>query len=328
MLTIDGSYLEGGGQVLRLAVALSAISGIPVTVARIRQNRQKPGLAPQHIAAVRAVAGACDAECTGLTPGSSEITFTPGPLRRADLVIDTGTAGSIPLVLQAWLPAALEIGGSITVTGGTEVKQSPTIDYIDHVLVPVLRRAGASIDIEVLGRGYYPRGGGRVHVRAEPSRPGPIVIPEGEEQGCRLVSCSAGLPVHVVERQARAARDLIESDLDRSCTATLDPREGGASTGSSVTAWSGAKGAVALGKRGLPAEEVGRTAARALIEECRSPGTVDVHLADQLLVYLAFYGGEYTTHALSMHAKTARRLLSEFGYRVRCRENDTVEFSA
>jgi RNA 3'-terminal phosphate cyclase (ATP) len=327
MLTIDGSYLEGGGQVLRLAVAVSAISATPVTVTRIRQNRQNPGLAPQHVAAVRAVAGACDAECTGLVVRSSEITFIPGRLRRADLAIDPGTAGSIPLILQAWLPVALHAGGSITVTGGTEVTWSPTIDYLEYVLAPVLRRAGATVETEVLERGYYPEGGGRVHVRVEPGRPGPIVI-GAKERECGIVSCSAGLPVHVAERQAAAARALIESELNLSCTATLDPREGGASTGSSVTVWSGAKGAVALGKRGLPAEKVGRAAARALVREVRSPGTVDVHLADQLLVYLACYGGEYSTHTLSMHAKTACWLLSAFGYEVRCRENGTVEFSA
>jgi RNA 3'-terminal phosphate cyclase (ATP) len=212
MFTVDGSYLEGGGQVLRLAVAASAISGTPVTVTRIRQNRPNPGLAPQHIAAVRAVAGACDAECRGLAIRSSEITFSPGRLRQVDLAIDPGTAGSIPLILQAWLPVALRTGGSITVTGGTEVTWSPTIDYLDRVLAPVLRHAGASIDIEVLERGYYPRGGGRVRARVEPGRPGPIVIPE-EEPGCGIVSCSSGLPEHVVERQAAAARNLLEKDL-------------------------------------------------------------------------------------------------------------------
>ena len=326
MFIIDGSYLEGGGQVLRLAVALSAISETPVTVTRIRQNRPNPGLAPQHIAAVRAVAGACDAEYQGVSPRSSEITFIPGRLRWADLAIDPGTAGSIPLILQAWLPVALSAGGSITVTGGTEVAWSPTIDYLDRVLAPVLRRAGASIEIEVLDRGYYPRGGGRVRARVEPGRLGPIVIPE-EEPGCGIVSCSSGLPEHVVKRQATAAWDLLEKDLGFPCSVTLDHRKG-PGIGSSITIWSGAKGAVALGKRGLPAEEVGRTAARALVEECRSPGTVDVHLADQLLIYLACYGGEYSTHTLSMHAKTACWLLSEFGHPVECRANNLVEFSA
>lgn len=326
MFTVDGSHLEGGGQILRLAVTLSAISGIPITVVRVRENRERPGLAPQHIAAIRAVAGTCGAEFTGLSPQSCEITFTPGALRRTDLHIDTGTAGSIPLVLQAWLPAALARGGSITVVGGTEVTQSPTIDYVDRVLAPVLRRAGASIEITVLERGYYPRGGGRVRVSVEPGLPGPISVPE--ESTCSLISSSAGLPGHVTERQAGAARDLIRSELDLACAATLDPREGGASTGSSITVWSGAKGAVALGRRGLPAEEVGRAAARAFIDDYRSPGTVDVHLADQLLVYLALSGGDYTTHTLSMHARTACWLLAEFGHPIECRENGTVRFCA
>lgn len=328
MLTVDGSHLEGGGQILRLAVALSAISAEPVTVTRIRENRKNPGLAPQHIAAVRAVAGACNAECTGLFPGSREISFAPDRIRRTDLDIDPGTAGSIPLIVQAWLPVAFAAGGSITVFGGTEVPWSPTIDYLEQVFAPVLRHAGASIEITVLERGYYPRGGGRVHVRVEPSRPAPIAIPEGKERDCGIVSCSGGLPAHVAERQAAAAREHLNRELNLPCTTALDPRKGGMSVGSSITAWSGAKGAVALGRRGLPAEEVGRTAARALAEECRNPGTVDVHLADQLLVYLALYGGEYSTHTLSMHAKTASSLLSEFGYAIRCEKNDTVRFCA
>ncbi len=327
MFVVDGSHLEGGGQILRVAIAASAISTTPVTVTRIRENRPKPGLAPQHIAAVRAVAGICGAECEGLSPRSREITFTPGRLRRAGITVDPGTAGSIPLILQAWLPVALHAGGKIEVRGGTGVAWSPTIDYLEYVLAPVLRRAGASINIDVLDRGYYPRGGGRVRVRVEPARLRPIAIPD-EEPACGVISCSSNLPEHVTERQAAAARALLERDLGVPCTATLDHREGGAGVGSSVTAWMGAKGAVALGKRGLPAERVGRMAARALVEECRGGGTVDIHLADQLLIYIACYGGEYTTHTLSMHAKTACWLLAEFGYPVRCREGGVVEFSA
>lgn len=241
--------------------------------------------------------------------------------------IETGTAGSIPLIVQAWLPAALTTGGSITVSGGTEVAWSPTIDYLDRVFAPVLRRAGVSLEVEVMERGYYPEGGGMARVRVGVSRPGQIAIP-AEEDSCGLVSCSANLPAHVAERQAAAARELLEAQAGLPCTVEIDSRGRGLSVGSSITVWKGTKGAVALGRRGLPAEEVGRAAARALLEECRRPGLVDVHLADQLLIYLACYGGEYTTHTLSMHAKTACWLLESFGYPVRCRENEAVEFSA
>ena len=165
-----------------------------------------------------------------------------------------------------------------------------------------------------------------MHVRVEPSRPGPIVIPEDGE--CGIASCSTSLPMHVTERQATAAQEFFARVTGLSCAVTLDARGGGAGVGSSVTIWRGAKGAIALGRRGFPAEEVGRTAARALLAEHESPGTVDIHLADQLLIYIAFYGGEYTTQTLSMHAETVCCLLSEFGYPVEYRENDIVEFSA
>jgi RNA 3'-terminal phosphate cyclase (ATP) len=327
MLTIDGSNLEGGGQIVRSAVAASALSGVPVTITRIRKNRTHPGLAPQHIAAVRAVAEACGAETTGLSPGSLEVSFCPGPLRRADLHLDLKTAGSIPLVIQAWLPVALQAGGRIMVSGGTEVAWSPTIDYVDHVMAPVLRRLGASIAIEVAARGYFPQGGGRVTVQVEPARLSRITIPESEPD-CGIISCSSGLPDHVAERQAVAAESLVRRTAGLSCTAIRDPRQGGASTGSSVTAWIGAKGGCALGKRGLPAEKVGRMAATALIEEYRRPGDVDLHLSDQLLIYLGEFGGAYSCHSLSMHAATVCWVLGEFGYSVECTGENPVEFSS
>ncbi|MCC7566332.1 MAG: RNA 3'-terminal phosphate cyclase [Methanomicrobiaceae archaeon] len=326
MLTIDGSYLEGGGQIVRTAVALSAVTGTPVTLERIRERRERPGLAAQHVAAVSAVGAACGAAIEGLAPGSRQIVFHPGPLERRDVAVDLGTAGSIPLVLQAWLPVALHAGGSLSATGGTEVRWSPTIDYVDRVLAAVLRRHGGVIDIAVLQRGYYPQGGGRVAVRVEPSHLFPIVV-ERADARCGICSCSSNLPEHVTERQAASARRVLSAALPQECDVHLDPRTGGGSTGSSLTVWAGAKGGTALGRRGLAAENVGEQAARRLLEEVRRPGTVDLHLSDQLLIYLAQYGGRYSTHALSMHARTICWLLERFGFAVRWRENGAVEFA-
>ncbi|MGA2934488.1 MAG: RNA 3'-terminal phosphate cyclase [Methanomicrobiales archaeon] len=327
MITIDGSQLEGGGQILRGAVALSARSRTPVEVVRIRARRGRSGLAPQHIAAIKAVAAACDASCEGLRLGSDRIIFRPQIPVARDIRADVGTAGSVALVLQAWLPVALTVGGSITITGGTEVDRSPTIDYLEQVLFPVLARHGAKIRTEILKRGYYPEGGGEVRVSVEASRLSPITFQDEKPGSCGIISCSSNLPDHVAERQAAAAKRLLADRLGIPCEVRLDRRRG-ASTGSSCTVWAGPKGAIGLGKRGLPADRVGEIAARALLDEVTRGGQVDSHLADQLLIFIALFRGRFTAPACSLHAATMCWLLERFGYQVHSRSNGVVEFSA
>jgi RNA 3'-terminal phosphate cyclase (ATP) len=327
MLTIDGSFGEGGGQIVRNAAALSALSGKPVQIERIRAGRTRPGLAAQHIAAVRVVAEACHAECSGLSPGSGSLTFIPGEPGYSDVSADVGTAGSISLVIQAWLPVALIFGGRLRVTGGTEVTQSPTIDYLDHVCAGVLRAAGAEIGISILKRGYYPEGGGEVLVGVKKKKISPIVPEDPSGSPCSVISCTSNLPDHVSERQATSAETYLR-EQGFPCTAAIDRRTG-TSTGSSCTVWRGGKGGSALGKRGLPAEKVGKEAAMQAISGFNAPGTVDLHLSDQLLVPIALFGGIYTTAAATSHAATACRLIDRFGYTVRHeRKGELVEYSA
>jgi RNA 3'-terminal phosphate cyclase (ATP) len=338
VLSIDGAMNEGGGQIVRMAVALSAITGKAVEISRIRAKRPVPGLAGQHCAAVQAVGRMCRAQVTGCEKGSTCISFYPDDIRKADITLDIGTAGSIPLVLQAWLPVALRTGGAITVTGGTEVRYSPTIDYLEQVFLPVLRRSGAAIAVEILDRGYYPRGGGRVRVMVDPSVLLPITLDTTAEPGdshgrqeararCGICSCSSNLPDHVADRQARRAMKILCRDPKKNCILQID-RRSGVSTGSSCTTWMGNKGGSALGGRGVPAETVGEQAAQELVEAIGSPGQADLHLSDQLLLYIALHGGTYTTSAVTTHARTMCRLLGSFGYGISCTGTGMVTFSA
>jgi RNA 3'-terminal phosphate cyclase (ATP) len=179
------------------------------------------------------------------------------------------------------------------------------------------------VQLFILERGYYPKGGGLVEVIAEPSQLSPLEI-SGEEIGNGIVSCTSNLPDHVAERQAISARNRLHEELGFDPPVIFD-RRSGLSTGSSCTAWRGAKGGLALGKRGFPAEKVGLIAADQLIEEVRAGGVVDTHLADQLLIYLAQYGGEYSTGRLTLHAQTMQWLLGEFGFSVGISAEDVVE---
>ncbi len=324
MLRIDGSSLEGGGQIIRSAVALSAVTGIPVEITRIREKRAKPGLAHQHCAAVRAVAGACRGTVTGNLPGSHTLTFSPGDIVRQDLSIDVGTAGSIPLVIQAWLPVALEKGGSLTISGGTEVPFSPTIDYFTEVFLPALGETGKETTIDIMRRGYYPAGGGQVRVTAESSPPSPLRIGRTGTSGIR--SCSSNLPAHVAERQAASALAFLAGKTGEEYPVTIQRSEG-PGPGSSCTVWKGSMGSCAIGKRGLPAEDVGMMAASGLLTEIEQGGDVDLHLSDQLLFYLARAGGSYAASRFTLHAKTMCWLLSLFGMPVEIRNRGMVEFS-
>jgi RNA 3'-terminal phosphate cyclase (ATP) len=319
MIEIDGSFGEGGGQIVRTAVALSAVTGKPVRITRIRQGRSKPGLAAQHARALKALAEICDAGTSGATPGSSEIVFTPGVIRGGRHRIEIGTAGSVTLLMQCLLPALLcaDRPSSLHIQGGTDVQWSPAVDYFKNAFLPALSSFGARVSLEVLQRGYYPRGQGEVLLQVEPARlkASYLECPACVEQiiqniqnkqsapsVVRGVSHCSNLPEHVALRQAESAEEALaqagfSAQINREALRLP-------SLGSGITLWSGFKGASSLGERGLPAEKVGRRAAEELILELKSPATVDVHLADQLIPYLAIAGGCCTVREISLHART------------------------
>ncbi|MBU4223168.1 MAG: RNA 3'-terminal phosphate cyclase [Euryarchaeota archaeon] len=304
-MKLDGSYGEGGGQILRTAVALSAVTGERVEINNIRKNRPKPGLSAQHVKAVESAAALCNGKVAGCKLHSTDLIFEPGKIKAGVFDIDIGTAGSITLILQCLMPIAMHSPGSVrlNISGGTDVSWSPTIDYLRSVTLGALSLMGCVCDIRLVRRGYYPRGGGCVEADIAPAALRKIVLETNECTLVRGISHSSRLPVHVAERQASSARDILKLegyDADISIETRDDP-----STGSGVTLWCGAAGGSALGKPGLKAETVGSIAAEALLAELRTGAGVDEFLADQLIPYMALAGGgSFTTGVISLHTRT------------------------
>jgi RNA 3'-phosphate cyclase len=311
MLEIDGSHGEGGGQILRTAAAVSAVTGKAIHMTSIRANRQQPGLAAQHIAAVKCVGELCSAQVDGLQIGSREIIFRPGTLKGQSCRIDVGTAGSIPLVLQAGMLAAAFSAGDteLTVTGGTDVRGAPSMDYFAHVSMPLADKLGVRASVDVKKRGYYPRGGGEVTARIAPAeKPGPVRIEgPGRILNIRGNVHAVELGADIMKRMAGAAAVELRSFPAQTKIDEETPQGIGPGTG--ITLWAQTEhsilGASALGERSLRAENVGAVAGRALASELKAGGSLDIHGADQLLPYLALgSGGSFTVRELSTHLET------------------------
>ena len=202
MIEIDGSFGEGGGQIVRTAVALSAVTGDPVRITRIREGRKKPGLSPQHVTSILALAKVANARIEGAKPRSPEITFRPGEIRGGRREIDIGTAGSITLLLECLLPALVfaDSPSTLTVRGGTDVKWSPTIDYLSHVALLAFAEFGVLSRLSCRRRGYYPRGGGIATLEVVPGKLKRADLSMPEPNAVEGSSHSSNLPEHVASR--------------------------------------------------------------------------------------------------------------------------------
>jgi RNA 3'-terminal phosphate cyclase (ATP) len=343
LLTIDGSYGEGGGQVLRSSLALSAITGRPVRLEKIRAGRRKPGLQPQHLTGVRALAKICDAQVEGARIHSQELSFRPQAAARPGCyTLDVaqaakgGSAGSVSLLLQAiLLPLALAPGTTeVTLRGGTHVAWSPTYDYLKRVYLPVLAQIGISARVQIKRWGWYPVGGGEIRARIEGQEVGAVSpapgpgqdLPRGlagvdlQERGellrVRGFSASSNLPKHIRVRQEQAALQMLRSNHVNARIDIVDaPAKG---QGTAVFLWTESQNAVAgftsLGERGKPAERVAEEAAQDLLDYLHGGAALDRYLADQLVLPLALARGPslFSTQEVTRHLLTNAWLVNHF----------------
>lgn len=322
MLTLDGSVGEGGGQILRTALALSTVTRQAFAIVKIRARRPIPGLRPQHLAAVRAATLVSGAKVGGAFEGSPDLRFEPGDIASGDYRFEIATAGAASLVLQTILPALATAAGAsrVEVTGGTHVNASPSYEFLSRNWAAAVGRMGLEAGFDLVRAGFYPPGGGEVHARvAAWKRPAGLRL---ESRGAlvqiRGVSGAGKIKGDVARRQADAVRDrLWEARRLESSWEVADVPA--ASPGSFLyveTVFEHTRAAFAfLGERGVRAETLGDRAARTALQFLDGEDCVDQHLADQLAVPLAIGGGggRITTNRVTQHLVTVAEVVSLFG---------------
>jgi RNA 3'-terminal phosphate cyclase (ATP) len=298
VLVLDASYGEGGGQILRAALSLAVVLRRPLTLTRIRARRRKPGLQPQHLVVVRALAALSDAEVRGDKLDSTEVRFTPRTLRAGDHRFDIGairgSAGSVSLLLQAVLPPLLLADGSsrLRVVGGTHVPWSPPVHYLTSVFLPALREIGPRVGLTLERFGWYPRGRGEIVVEIDPCHgySGIRWVEPPARPAVAGVSVVSRLPGEIARRQRRRALDrLAARGLAADIEVVEDARalDPGTCLILSVSGPGAHGGSSALGRRGVRAESVADEAVEGLFGYLDGGGAVDGHLADQLVPILA-----------------------------------------
>jgi RNA 3'-terminal phosphate cyclase (ATP) len=316
MIEIDGSYGEGGGQILRTALSLSCLFKKPFRIFNIRKGRKKPGLMPQHLTSIRAAQLVSDAEVSGDHKGSTELLFLPNKIKGGDFFFDIGTAGSTSLVLQTIIPALIFSNEKTTITlrGGTHVSFSPSFHYLAGVFASFLKRIGIEIDLSIESYGFYPKGGGKIRANIFPAKEiKPLRLTERGSM-LRLIGYSGvgNLPLSIAERQRNALSEKIYSQIkDLGCP--LDIELLNVSTpgqGTFIFLQSESENSVAgftsIGERGKRAEAVGEDAATDFIRYHSTDAALDPHISDQIILYLSICKEEsaFTTSRITEHLIT------------------------
>lgn len=322
LIFIDGSSGEGGGQILRTSLSLSAITGRPFEIENIRARRAKPGLRPQHLKCVEAMAEVCGAKVRGAAVGSVFLRFEPAELRAGDFVFDIGTAGATSLVLQTvYLPLSLlEEPSTVSITGGTHNPFSPCFHYLQEQWLPLVTQAGLHISLKLDRLGFYPVGGGKIRAAIKPAVPRAVQITDrGKLENFRGVSFVANLDREIAERQKRRAlRTLGKREGIKAMQIQVETFKA-PSPGTAIYLTAeyehGARACYfGLGERQKRAEEVGEEAALPMGQFLDSEATVDQFAADQLMLPLAIASGpsEFITACSTEHQRTNADIIARF----------------
>jgi RNA 3'-terminal phosphate cyclase (ATP) len=320
LLTIDGSTGEGGGQILRSALTISAIIKKPIKITNIRTKRNNPGLRHQHVTTIKLLSKLFNIHIENAELGAEWISITfdkssenHDETDKGTYNIDIGTAGSIPLLLQTIIPSIAISQKSILIrlTGGTDVKFSPTIDYTKYVMREAFNRIGILFDVDIIKRGFYPNGKGIVSIEIQKARNlKPIDFCDFRETNPHITSIVGRLPKHVNDRQISSALSNLEKNGIK-CEKYKSSIENSESPGSSILVYSISEsgiylGADSIGEKNLKAETIGYNVSKKYIEEFKSRACIDKHLADMLVLPLSFVNerSRYKISSVSKHLLT------------------------
>ncbi|OHT19123.1 RNA 3'-terminal phosphate cyclase [Edaphosphingomonas haloaromaticamans] len=318
MIIIDGSGGEGGGQVVRNALALSLVTGQPFRITNIRGRRDKPGLMRQHLTAVEAACAVGGAECEGAAVGSTEISFTPGRVRAGDYHFAVGTAGSTSLVLQTVLMPLLtaEAPSRLVLEGGTHNLMAPLFEFIERAFLPVINRMGPRVSARLMRHGFFPRGGGRIEMEIAPTRLARIdCLDRGAMKSVSGTALFAALPYGIAEREIKTARKFLSDWPEEAFAVRQLPEEQGPGNALLLEAVfeHATEIVTGFGKLGVSAESLAKTAAQRMAGFLASDAFAGPYLADQLLLPFAIAGGgQFTTVKPSQHARTAANVIERF----------------
>lgn len=320
MLSIDGSYGEGGGQIVRTAVALSVLTKQPIEIFNIRAGRPNPGLRPQHYTALSCIREICDADVEGLSVHSTNLRFQPHDIKPGNYFFDVGTAGSMTLVFQACLLSAFHTPTPLVIKlrGGTDVRWAPSWDYFAFVFLPLITMIGIKTEIKLIKRGYYPKGGGEAELLIHPVEQLHAFSADEPQNFTDITGIvhRANLPEHISTRIRHAA---IKTALKQNLRSTIQIYAAPSlSSGTGITLWSSSGptilGSTVLGEKSISAEMVGETAANQLIQEMKSGATLDRYAIDQILPYLVLApkGSSCLIREISNHTQTNMWLIKQF----------------
>jgi len=316
-LELDGSEGEGGGQVLRAALSLSMRTGRPFNIVNIRAKRKTPGLMRQHLAAVQAAAAICHAVVEGEQAGSQTLSFVPSKIQGGEYRFTIGTAGSCTLVFQTILPALLKADSAsrIVLRGGTHNPLSPPFHFLERAFLPLLRRMGAEVSLQLNRHGFYPAGGGEFTAQIQPAALQPLHL---EQRGGRLnaygESLVAALPIHIARRELEVVRKRMGWSEEQLLLRGLSNDQGpGNALLLTLEHEAVTEVFTGFGEKGVTAEAVAEKTVEATRRYLASGAAVGPHLADQLLLPLALAGGgSFTTLAVSQHTLTNAAVIRRF----------------